>query len=146
MKLPGSGMRRGVKQFIKFAIVGLSGTIVNFVIYHSLLHYHVHIWLSYAVGFITGGINNYWWNRHWTFRSKAAMGKELGQFISVSAVSLALSEVVIVYAEHLLPRDLHHRNSVTWLLAIAVGTAWNFFINKYWTFRHVHHHRADQAT
>ncbi len=139
-------MRRGVKQFLKFAIVGLSGTVVNFIIYHSLLHFDLHIWLAYAVGFIIGGVNNYWWNRHWTFRSKAAMGKELGQFISVSAVALAISEAVIIYVEHVLPRALHHRNSAAWLVATAVGTGWNFFVNKYWTFRHVHRHPVDQTT
>src|SRR5215472_9310598 len=88
-------VRRGVRQFLKFGVVGLSGTLVNFVIYHALLHVNVVLWLAYAVGFIIGGVNNYWWNRHWTFRSTGHPWRELAQFITVSAVALGISELVL---------------------------------------------------
>jgi putative flippase GtrA len=130
--------RRGVRQFLKFGIVGASGTLVNFIIYHSLLYFAYQIWFAYAVGFIIGGINNYWWNRHWTFRSKREPWRELGQFIIVSAVALCISELVLVVVERHLPQSLAHRNTVTWLSATVVGMGWNFFVNKYWTFRHTH--------
>jgi putative flippase GtrA len=142
---PDVRLRRGVRQFIKFGIVGASGTVVNFAIYHMLLHVGTPLWLAYAAGFITGGVNNYWWNRHWTFRSKAAPGKELLQFISVSAVALVISEIVLVVIEHRLPHDMHLRNSAAWLMATLVGMGWNFFVNKYWTFRHVHQPAADRV-
>jgi len=130
--------RRGVRQFLKFGIVGASGTLINFVVYHSLLYFGNQIWFSYAVGFIIGGVNNYWWNRHWTFRSKGEPWRELGQFIMVSTVALCISELVLVMVEHRLPQTLAHRNSVAWLSATIVGMGWNFFVNKYWTFRHTH--------
>jgi putative flippase GtrA len=130
--------RRGVRQFLKFGVVGASGTIVNFIIYHALLHVDVALWLAYAVGFIVGGVNNYWWNRHWTFRSQGHPWRELGQFITVSAVALAISEAVLIAVENRLPQTLAHRNTVGWLAATFVGMGWNFFVNKYWTFRHAH--------
>lgn len=130
---------RGVKQFIKFGIVGASGFFLNFFIYHGLLHAGVVIGPAYAAGFILGGVNNYWWNRHWTFRSKGHPWKELSQFVSVSAVALAISEVVLWYASPRIPPTLPFRNSVAWFLATLVGMGWNFFVNKYWTFRHTHH-------
>jgi putative flippase GtrA len=131
-------LRRGVRQFLKFGIVGASGTLVNFVIYHTLLHFDAQIWLAYAVGFIIGGVNNYWWNRHWTFRSKGHPWRELGQFITVSAVALVISEFVLIVVERHIPQTFPHRNSATWLAATVVGMGWNFFVNKYWTFRHTH--------
>ena len=137
--------RRGVRQFMKFGVVGASGTLVNFAIYHSLLWFGNPIWLAYAIGFIIGGVNNYWWNRHWTFRSKGEPWRELAQFITVSAVALAISEAVIVIVEHHLDPALPHRNSVAWLSATVVGMGWNFFLNKYWTFRHTHAASADEA-
>lgn len=130
--------RRGVRQFVKFGIVGLSGTLVNFVTYHALLHFAFDTRIAYAVGFILGGVNNYWWNRHWTFRSKGHAGRELAQFITVSAVALVISEVVLWLALGRLPQATPFRNSVAWLFATIVGMGWNFFINKYWTFRHTH--------
>lgn len=131
-------LRRGVKQFIKFGVVGASGAGVNFVLYHVCLHFFVPKWLAFAIGFLVGGVNNYWWNRHWTFRSKGHPLKEFLQFITVSVVALAISEPVLLLAEHYLP-PMPLRNSVIWLIATTAGMCWNFFVNKFWTFRHTHH-------
>jgi putative flippase GtrA len=143
---PRFAVRRGVRQFIKFGVVGASGTLVNFVIYHTGLHFLLPVWLAYAIGFTVGGVNNFWWNRHWTFRSQGHPWKELGQFITVSAVALGISETVIILATRYLPPMAHGRNSAAWLMATFVGMGWNFFGNKFWTFRHTHQPVADQKT
>lgn len=134
---PKFAVRRGVRQFFKFGIVGASGTLVNFIFYHVCLHFSLAKWLAYAIGFILGGVNNYWWNRHWTFRSQGHPLKELAQFITVSAVALGVSEAVLVVADRYLPA-MPLRNSAAWLIATCVGMGWNFFANKFWTFRHTH--------
>jgi len=130
---------------LKFGVVGASGTVVNFGIYHLLLHLSVALWLAYAIGFILGGVNNYWWNRRWTFRSQGHPWKELGQFITVSAIALGISEIVIVFAEKHLP-VMPFRNSAAWLIATVFGMGWNFFGNKFWTFRHTHQPAVDRQT
>jgi putative flippase GtrA len=33
---------------------------------------------------------------------------------------------------------MRFRNSLAWLAATGVGMGWNFFVNKFWTFRHTH--------
>ncbi|MDQ6780609.1 MAG: GtrA family protein [Candidatus Eremiobacteraeota bacterium] len=139
-------LRRGVRQFLKFGVVGASGTLVNLALYHLLLYVGTVLWLAYAVGFILGGVNNYWWNRHWTFRSQGHPWKELGQFITVSAIALGLSEVVLIVAERHIPAGIPLRNSAIWLLATVCGMGWNFFGNKFWTFRHTHQPAIDQRT
>ena len=67
--------RRGVRQFVKFGIVGASGFLVNLVVFTLLqrvvpnhaepLQYD----LIYSVAFLAGGVSNYFLNRIWTFRS-----------------------------------------------------------------------------
>jgi putative flippase GtrA len=131
-------MRRGVRQFLKFGVVGVSGAIVSFVIFHALLHVHLDIKLAFSIGFIAGGVNNYFWNRNWTFRSKGHVGKELAQFLSVSGVALVLGIIITAILDHLLP-PFHLRNSLIWLCGTVGGMGVNFFANKYWTFRHTHH-------
>ena len=139
-------LRRGVRQFFKFGVVGASGTVVNFIIYHSVIRlFAAPIWLAYAIGFITGGVNNYWWNRHWTFRSQGHPWKELAQFITVSAVALGISEFVLIEAARFVPA-MPFRNSVVWLVATFVGMGWNFFGNKFWTFRQAHQPAAEPKT
>jgi putative flippase GtrA len=136
--------RRGVRQFVKFAIVGLSGAAVSFVVFHILLHFRLDLRLAFSIGFILGGVNNYWWNRWWTFRSSGHMGKELAQFLTVSAVALGLGILITGELDkHLTAFQL--RNSLIWLCGTIGGMGVNFFFNKYWTFRHTHRAAEHQA-
>lgn len=138
------GARRGVRQFLKFAVVGASGAVVSFIIFHVLVHFGLDLTLAFSIGFIAGGVNNYWWNRRWTFRSTGHAGKELVQFLTVSAMALALGIVITKLLDSRLP-PFHLRNSLIWLCGTVGGTFVNFFVNKYWTFRHTHAAPADES-
>jgi len=129
--------RRGVRQFLKFGIVGASGAVVSFIAFHGLLHFRLDLTLAFSIGFILGGVNNYWWNRHWTFRSRGHLGKELAQFLTVSAIALGLGIIITKLLDDRLPQ-FHLRNSLIWLCGTVGGMGVNFFVNKYWTFRHTH--------
>lgn len=82
---------------------------------------------------MAGGISNYFLNRVWTFRSQRNPLIEGTQFLAVSAVALVAGNLVIAVAQHL---DFHHF-TLTWLAATSAGIFINFFLNKYWTFRHL---------
>ena len=142
--LPDIFARRGVRQFAKFGVVGATGAVVSFVIYHILLHFGLDLKLAFSIGFIAGGVNNYFWNRHWTFKSKGHVGKELAQFLTVSGMALALGVVVTGLLDRYLP-PFTLRNSLIWLCGTVGGMGVNFFVNKYWTFRHTHHTADDHA-
>jgi len=129
--------RRGVRQFVKFGIVGASGFIVNLIAFTLLqrvvpnhdqaLQYNV----IYSIAFLAGGVSNYYLNRIWTFRSTGHAVREGAQFMSVSLIALAVgllvSAVVGPYLGH------GHR---TWFIATLAGIFVNFFLNKFWTFKH----------
>ena len=136
--------RRGVRQFVKFGIVGISGAVVSFIVFHFLLHYKLDLKLAFSIGFILGGVNNYWWNRRWTFRSTGHMGKELAQFLTVSAIALVLGILITGVLDKYLPA-FTLRNSLIWLCGTVGGMGVNFFFNKYWTFRHTHQPAEDRA-
>ena len=129
--------RRGVRQFVKFGIVGASGFIVNLIAFTLLqrvvpnhdraLQYNV----IYSIAFLAGGVSNYFLNRIWTFRSTGHAVREGAQFMSVSLIALVVgllvSAVVGPYLGH------GHR---TWFIATVAGIFVNFFLNKFWTFKH----------
>ena len=127
-------MRRGVRQFVKFAIVGASGTVVNFIVAHALEKTTALGWFAdFSIGFMAGGVSNYFLNRVWTFRSRRNPLVEGTQFLAVSAVALIAGNVVIAAAQ----RSGFHHFTLTWLAATIAGVFINFFLNKYWTFRHL---------
>lgn len=132
--MQGLSRRRGVRQFVKFAIVGASGTIVNFIVAHVLEKTTSLGWnADFSIGFMAGGASNYFLNRMWTFRSQRNPWIEGAQFLAVSAVALAAGNLVIAFARH---AEVYHF-TLTWLGATLAGIFINFFLNKYWTFRHL---------
>ena len=128
--------RRGVRQFVKFGIVGASGFVVNLIIFSILQRLdpghaqNVHYTVIYSIAFLSGGVSNYALNRAWTFRSTGHAGREGMQFLSVSVLALLVGLAVSAAVAPSLGRG--HK---TWFLATCAGIVLNFFVNKYWTFR-----------
>jgi dolichol-phosphate mannosyltransferase len=127
--------RRGVRQFVKFGIVGASGFIVNLAVFTVLQRLTpLPFWLEFSISFMIGGVSNYFLNRVWTFRSSGHAGKEGAQFLTVSFLALLVGNFTGWVLESGL--QFHHHHTV-WLLSTLSGMFVNFFINKYWTFRAV---------
>lgn len=128
--------RRGVRQFVKFGVVGFSGLLVNLIIFTILQHWDpehteaLHYDILYSVAFLAGGLSNYWLNRVWTFRSTGHAFREGAQFLTVSVIALIAGLLVSAAVAPWLGHG--HR---TWFLATVAGIFVNFFANKYWTFR-----------
>lgn len=130
--------RRGLRQFVKFGIVGASGFLVNLIVFTLLqrivpeharpLQYNI----IYSLAFFAGGVSNYYFNRIWTFRSSGHAVREGAQFLTVSAIALIVGLLVSAAVSPWLGHG--HK---TWLVATLSGIVVNFFLNKYWTFRHV---------
>jgi putative flippase GtrA len=130
--------RRGIRQFIKFSVVGASGTLVNLIVFTVLQHFDprhaqaLHYDALYTIGFFSGGVSNYYLNRIWTFQSTRHVLHEGAQFLGVSTVAWIVG-LAVSYA---CAPALGHGHKL-WLVATLAGILVNFFLNKYWTFKHV---------
>ena len=131
---------RSGKQFVKFAVVGAIGTVVNLAVLKLTLllwgqlsestPFAVEAFAS-GLAFAVAVVNNYLLNRWWTFRSSGTMSAEFLKFLVVSICGLVLNELVFwVFRAQL---DLHVM--VSQLLAIACVLPFNFVVNKLWSFR-----------
>ena len=120
-------------QLAKFCIVGASGYAVNLAVYTLLLEWAgLHYLASAAVSFLVAVTNNYWWNRHWTFRGQRGHFAYQGmRFFVVALWALAANLVVL---------RLLVAGGVGKVLAQAIAivlvTPMNFLGNKLWSFRH----------
>jgi putative flippase GtrA len=75
-------------------------------------------------------MNNFWWNRHWTFDARHGhAGFQAARFFTVSLVALVVNLIAL---------ELLIRSGISDLpaqaLAIAIATPVNFIGNKLWTF------------
>jgi putative flippase GtrA len=136
-RLARNATRRGPAvhwQALWFAIIGGSGTIITFAIL-TFLHKGLGwgIALSNIPAYSAGILNNYTWNRLWTYRH-VENGNVLQQglaFAVISVCGLVINTTVLAGTEHA---------GVPYLLAFAIATVvtfgWNFTANHNLTFRH----------
>lgn len=124
------------KTFIKFAVVGLSGVIVNLGVFTLLLQANVNKYLASPISIEASIITNFLLNNYWTFRQRKSRDhlriKGL-KFNMVSLVSLVVSYSTFVVLSILFPAtppEIHQ------LVGIAPAMFINYFLNSYWTFKH----------
>jgi putative flippase GtrA len=140
-------------RFIRFAIVGAIGTVIDFGVLNLLtILLHLPKLYAQAISFTLAVFNNYFLNRHWTYpdsRSKS-MWLQFGQFAMISIVGLiirtplfwALSALFTYVAGRMLPETSSFKpewlgNNIALAICIVVVLLWNFFANRLWTFKDV---------
>lgn len=145
--------RREFIRFIKFAVVGTIGAVVDFGILY-LLHV-VASWplaLANTVSFTCAVISNFTWNRYWTYpdsRSKP-ISAQLVQFFVVNIAGWAINTGILLALNIPLTQlavsinlvatpELAHKLGYNAAKVVATGVVmfWNFFINRFWTYNDV---------
>ncbi|MFZ6029106.1 MAG: GtrA family protein [Chloroflexota bacterium] len=140
-------------RFLRFAVVGIIGAIVDFGVANLLVYaFHVQLVAAGTTSFICAVISNFLWNRYWTYpdsRSKS-LWKQFVQFTAISVMGLAIRVPVLHYLEPVLLRlfkglpfslsflrpDFLAKNT-TLAIAVIIVMFWNFFVNRYVTYNDV---------
>ena len=79
-------------QMMKFAIVGVLNTLVDFAVFQTLNLTLGWVYAAQVLGYTFGVINSYLWNSNWTFREQRTRSlKEIGLFLLVNLASLGVS-------------------------------------------------------
>ena len=141
-------------RFIKFAIVGAVGAVVDFAIFNLLIEViHLQPIPSSVLSFMAAVTSNFTWNRLWTYpdsRTKK-LWKQLGEFTIVNVLGLGIRTPVFAISGKLLVSLLEKStlfpigkvtvetlsHNIALAIAIVIVMFWNFFINRYWTFNDV---------
>jgi putative flippase GtrA len=134
-------VRHGVRrphnwfQLVRFGVVGATGYVVNLVVFAVCVH---AVGLDYRVSaplaWVVSVLNNFWWNRHWTFGAPAKQAHPFMQAVRFFAVSLLVfgfSYAVLVG----LVSGAGVPKVPAQALAIAAGTPLNFIGQKLWSFK-----------
>ena len=130
------GMRRPANwlQLVRFGLVGGLGFIVNLAVYALLIHViGVDYKVAAVVAYVISVLNNFWWNRHWTFshRREAHPVEQGLKFFAVSLVTFGFSYVVLISLVDGAGTD----KLIAQAVSIAAATPLNFIGQKLWSFR-----------
>jgi putative flippase GtrA len=139
-------------RFIKFAIVGAFGAILDFAVMNMLSHWAgMPLVPAGTISFICAVLSNFTWNRIWTYpesRSRPLMG-QLGMFFLVNAAGVAIRIPILHFFEPPLLRFVEqtfhmayltaefYAKNLTLAAAVAIVMMWNYFVNRYWTYNDI---------
>jgi putative flippase GtrA len=127
--------RSNWEELAKFCAVGVSGYVVNLLVYVALLDgADLHYRLAASGSFLVAVTNNYLWNRLWTFR------RDRGHFAHQGLRCFVVSVIVYLGNLAILTRlvKLGVGEIVAQAIAIVTVTPANFIGNKLWSFRRRH--------
>jgi putative flippase GtrA len=122
-----------IAQFLRFCVVGVSGTVIDFGITYLLKEKaRLNKYVANSTGFILAATSNYVLNRIWAFRNhNPAIGEQYVLFMAISVLGLLINNGVI----YLLTKKMHANFYVAKVAATGVVMIWNFLMNFFFTFR-----------
>jgi putative flippase GtrA len=123
-------IRPAVLQWLRFAAVGVTNTLLSWCLYASLVRLGVHYLDASALAFAAGALNSYALNRRWTFRSRDRPVPEALRFGVVQGVGLGL-DVCLLYA---LVHGVGIPHLIAQALAFPVASAVTFLLRRHWVF------------
>ncbi len=146
-----------IERFIKFAIVGTIGALVDFAVLNimklvfesvgfgeawdvSANTRQIQLAAANTISFSAAVLSNFTWNRLWTFPEsrERPLGTQLLQFTVVNIAGLAINTLILIgldqyVLQQVLPTRLSY--NIAKAVAICVVLFWNFGINLIWTYR-----------
>jgi putative flippase GtrA len=90
-------------HFVKYNIIGLANTAITLVLVwflHQLLN--MPVVAANFLGYVAGGLNSYFWNKFWNFKSKNSHSQDAWRFLIVFAASYFINLGVLLGTQHLL--------------------------------------------
>ena len=138
-------------RFLRFAVVGLIGAVVDFGVANLLVYaFRVPLVIAGTISFIAAIISNFVWNRYWTYpdsRSKPLV-KQFATFAVVSVTGLVIRVPLLKFLEPPMIRFFNRLSlpvfspdflgkNITLAIAVLVVMFWNFFVNRYITYNYV---------
>lgn len=120
-------------QLAKFLLVGLSGYVVNLAVFtFSLEVLGVHHIAAATIAFGVAVMNNFWWNRHWTFGAREGhAGFQAARFFAVSVIAFLIQVSLL----ELLVSAAGMPKIPAQAISLVLATPVNFIGNKLWSFR-----------
>lgn len=134
----------GILQFFKFGIVGLSNTVIAYVIYVIVLLFfqtigilgNIDYLVSQVITFILSVLWSFYWNNKYVFNNTHDGGRNIVQalmkaYMSYAFTGLFLSSILSVLWVQFLEID----KMIAPLINLLIKVPINFIINKFWTFK-----------
>lgn len=133
-----------IMQFLRFGIVGVSNTLVSYVIYVvSLLGFHkINLFphsdylVAQLIAFVLSVLWSFYWNNKMVFMKKEGQSRSIWKtlfktYVAYSFTGLFLNSILII----LWVQVIHISEFIAPIINLLVSVPLNFIINKFWAFK-----------
>jgi len=123
-------------QFIKFGIVGLSNTLISYLIYALLVYLGFHYLLASILAFIISVLNSFFWNSRFVFKIEKGSKRNffsalIKTFMSYAFTGLILQNILL----YILIDIMYVSKYIAPLFILIITVPLNFILNKLWAFK-----------
>ncbi len=126
----------GIFQFVKFGVVGISNTLIGYVVYSICIWIGMHYLLANLIGFIVSVLNAFYWSDRFVFKKQD--GELRNTWASLVKTILAYASTGIVLNSLLLwlfIDEMAMSEYIAPLVILIITVPTNFILNKYWSFK-----------
>lgn len=123
-------------QFVKFGLVGVSNTAVNFAIYSLLVFWGMLYLLANFLAFSISVLNSFFWNNRYVFRLEGDQSRVWWKALMKSYACYSVTGIFLYsFLLWLLVDVCGISEYLAWLINIPISVPINFLLNKHWAYR-----------
>ncbi|MFX0205807.1 MAG: GtrA family protein [Candidatus Hodarchaeota archaeon] len=112
-----------INRLLKFLFVGSTGTMITLSLLYILTEF-AGLWypISLAIGWMVGFLNNFFWNRKWTFKvEKGKVYEQMSIYLICTLVALATNEMITIFLTEI--------GRIWYFLSSVIGTGFSTIVN-----------------
>lgn len=123
-------------QFIKFGIVGISNTVISYLVYLVGISFGMHYLVASVLGFIISILNSFYWNNRYVFKLEGDENRSIARsfcktFVAYAGTGLILNNFLLMLQIDL----LQWSKTIAPLINLIITIPLNFLLNKLWAFK-----------
>lgn len=125
-------LENGINKFIKFGLVGVLNTLINWIIFAVLNFVGVYYIVANVIAYAIATANSYIWNSKWVFKYNGKDKKETTiKFVILNLIGLALNTAILYFLVDILLFNKLIGLVITTVIVMVI----NYIVNKIWVFK-----------
>ena len=118
-------------QIVKFAVVGLGSTVLNFCIYSIIYNLNFGINLASSIGYACGLLNSFYFSNIWVFNRLRNKNTNYALFIFIAIYFIGGLEMALIIN---VVDKLIQNHKIAWICGAFVAAMNNYLCSKYLLF------------
>lgn len=125
-----------IAQFLHYALVGLSNSVISYVVYRIFVAFGVHYTISNFLGFSISVLNAFYWSNKYVFKQETDEERVwwktlIKTYASYAVCGLFLHTILLTFFVEYLCIS----KSLAPIILVFIITPLNYIFNKYWAYK-----------